>query len=354
MALFCIVLLTYCNKDDDEISCDPMDSERFSYGDFPLDKLSDYGFFTGNMFDQIPESDIVPYTVITPLFSDYAHKKRFIYMPDGQTATFNGDHEVLDMPDGTIIIKTFYYDNVMPDLTTKLMETRLLYKINGFWNFADYVWNETQEEAYFELDGANQTIQFENDNGELISVDYRVPSETECKICHKLLNESFPIGPKPQNLNTQFVYDDEELNQLAKWAELGFINEEDIPLEINTVADWEDDSFPIKDRVRAYIDMNCAHCHRGESHCSYRDMRFAWNETDIDENLGLCLEIAEPIDPNQLFVVAPGNANKSMLYFRINSVEESERMPLLGRSIIHEEGVQLIEEWINNSVQICN
>ena len=34
--------------------------------------------------------------------------------------------------------------------------------------------------------------------------------------------------------------------------------------------------------------------------------------------------------------------------------EESVRMPLLGRTLVHEEGVQLFEEWINSLTPPCN
>ena len=37
----------------------------------------------------------------------------------------------------------------------------------------------------------------------------------------------------------------------------------------------------------------------------------------------------------------------------LNTTNEAERMPLLGRSVIHEEGVALIEEWINQLSPPC-
>ena len=113
------------------------------------------------MRDQIPDERILPYDVITPLFSDYAHKKRFIWMPEGRSAKYVEDHLLLDMPEGTMIIKTFYYDNVLPDMNTRLMETRLLYRINDTWEFADYVWDETQQEAYYDMEGSYQALSFE-------------------------------------------------------------------------------------------------------------------------------------------------------------------------------------------------
>ena len=40
--------------------------------------------------------------------------------------------------------------------------------------------------------------------------------------------------------------------------------------------------------------------------------------------------------------------------YRVSSNDESERMPLLGRTVVHDEGVALIEEWISSLTQTCN
>jgi hypothetical protein len=47
-------------------------------------------------------------------------------MPKGTKATYNGDTKVLELPVGAVFIKTFYYDNVLPNNTTRIIETRLM------------------------------------------------------------------------------------------------------------------------------------------------------------------------------------------------------------------------------------
>src|SRR5688500_3953867 len=51
---------------------------------------------------------VVPYDLNTPLFSDYAHKLRTIWMPEGKSARYDAQNS-FDFPVGTIISKTFYY-----------------------------------------------------------------------------------------------------------------------------------------------------------------------------------------------------------------------------------------------------
>lgn len=331
----------------------PESPVTFETSKVPYDSLSTYGFFEGAMSDQNPVYGVIPYDLITPLFTDYALKHRFIWMPDSVSATFGEDHEILNFPDGTALIKTFYYDRVQPNNETRILETRLLIKINGAWEFANYVWNEDQTEATLDLVGSNVDLSWIEDNGTARSTNYRIPSDAECLNCHKVNLEPIPIGPKPQNLNRELIYEEGSLNQLEKWKDIGYLSGS-IPCNIETVADWKDESQPLESRVRAYLDINCSHCHANERHCDYRAPRFAWSETTDPANLGICV-VPEDIPISQLtHIVSRGKPPKSALHYRISSTDETVRMPLLGRTIVHEEAVQLIEQWINSLNPPCN
>ena len=75
--------------------------------DKPAAMLSDYGLFTDQRGRE-PAAGVVKYDLINPLFSDYADKHRFVFVPDGQAASYvEGD--VLDFPVGTVLVKTFAY-----------------------------------------------------------------------------------------------------------------------------------------------------------------------------------------------------------------------------------------------------
>jgi hypothetical protein len=79
-------------------------------------------------------------------------------------------------------------------------------------------------------------------------------------------------------------------------------------------------------------------------------MRFAFNETTDLANMGVCVDSQDMADfpPALEKIVNPNNINRSMLHYRLNTDNESFRMPLLGRTEIHTEGVALIEQWINS------
>ena len=89
--------------------------------DIPPQYLSQYGFFL-NQKQQIPTPGVLPYNLITSLFSDYADKHRFVYVPKGQFATHEVD-SVFDFPIGSTLIKTFSYATALePPLNLHLIE----------------------------------------------------------------------------------------------------------------------------------------------------------------------------------------------------------------------------------------
>ncbi|OYQ46762.1 hypothetical protein [Flavobacterium aurantiibacter] len=348
-----IFIASCSGEDKDEyVPVDPESPVNVDLSTVPYAKLSDYKFFEGDMKLQIPALGVLPYEPISQLFTDYAHKKRFIWMPKGVKATYNGDGKVLEFPTGAVIIKTFYYDNVQPSNTTRIMETRLLIKKEGGWIFAEYIWNDEQTEATLTTEGGTKDVTFVNEYGNLKNVNYRFPSNSACLTCHKIQDSAIPIGPKPQNLNSSYAYADGTKNQLAKWVEMGYLDS-NYPAEINTVVDWKDTSKPLETRVRSYIDINCAHCHQEGSHCSYRPMRFAFSESTSNTNLGVCMTPQDPLNDGTSAIISPGRTARSALFSRLNTAEESIRMPLLGRTIVHDEAVQMIQEWIN-SLPNCN
>lgn len=314
-------------------------------GETPHPVLSDYNFFEGDLKDLNPTFGVVPYDLITPLFTDYAKKKRFIWMPNGVMANYDGDHSSLDFPEGTILIKNFYYNDVQPNNSTKILETRIMYKKATEWDFANYVWNDEQTEAFFTNQASTVNISWLQ--GESIkTTNYRIPSRAECFTCHNQLDNPTPIGLKPQNLNKDYNYNEGITNQLLKLREIGYLTN-DIPNNIKTVAAWDDTSQSLNERVRSYLDINCAHCHSDNGHCNYRPMRFEYLFTDNPENIGVCIEPETQFIPNS-YIVKPNDTDLSILYYRISTTDDSFRMPLLGRTINHEEGIELIEEWINS------
>src|SRR3546814_14364325 len=67
-------------------------------------KLSAFGIFRTGTSETVDA--LLPYTLHTPLFSDYAEKHRLIWVPPGQQASPAADGHI-DFPIGSLIVKNF-------------------------------------------------------------------------------------------------------------------------------------------------------------------------------------------------------------------------------------------------------
>lgn len=359
LTLIAALIVISCSNSDQEEYID-LPEVSVNLATVPYAKLSDYHFFEGEIKAQIPASNVIPYEPASALFSDYAHKKRFIWLPKNTQATYNGDDNIFEFPVGTAIIKTFYYDHVQPSNTTKRVETRLLIRKSTGWKAYTYVWKADQTDALLESteNGLQIPVTWVDDDGTLKNVNYAVPSQTECVTCHKINPNhtgeiTIPIGPKPQNLNTTFTYSTGPENQITKWKNLGILGN-DVPAlsTIHSTVDWRDTSKSLELRARSYIDINCAHCHRDGGHCDYTPQRFNFSNTNLN-TFGVCLTPLFAV-PNNPFVINGGDANRSEMIYRISSTEASEMMPIIGRTLVHQEGVQLMKDWINSLPANCH
>lgn len=325
----------------------PEEVEETAY----FSKLSEYGFFSGEMAKMVPSEGVVPYELNTPLFSDYAYKARFIRMPDGKTVAYN-DSLVLDFPVGTEIVKTFYYPKDVRDLAKgrRLIETRVLLREEAGWKALPYVWDEDQGEAYLEVAGARTEVQWKDSKGKKQKIDYVVPNMNQCKGCHLYGEAMSPIGPSVRQLNRDFSYSPSEThNQLTYLAGKGWLVGLPELKNVPQLANWGDPKgASIENRARAYLDINCGHCHnpQGPANTSglYLDIH-----TQDPAQLGI---FKSPIaagrgSGGRKYDIDPGNPNSSILVYRMESKDPGVMMPELSRKLIHQEGIQLIRDWIS-------
>ncbi len=310
----------------------------------PPKLLSEYGFFVDTK-NQITVPGVLPYELITSLFSDYADKHRFVYVPDGKIAVYQ-KNTVFNFPVGTVLIKTFSYDSANQQiLGRRLIETRLLIRKDSGWDALTYVWDEQGQEASLALAGKTVKANYISNDGKQLDIRYRVPNKNQCKECH-LENETIvPIGPKPRNLNRDYNYLEGSMNQLEKWIEVKFIDL--YPSNIKTVVDFMDSSKPINNRARAYLDINCGHCHAPEGSASNSGLYLGLLE-NREKQLGVYKgPVATGRGSGGLdYSIVPGHPDESILLYRMISDAPDIMMPESGRSVMHKEAVDLIYQWI--------
>jgi uncharacterized repeat protein (TIGR03806 family) len=309
--------------------------------------LSGFNFFKYPIQALIPEEDVIPYSLETPLFSNYAEKARFIKLPAGKAATYH-PNEVFDLPEGTFLIKNFYYpiDFREPEKGKRILETRVMYKDEKGWQTWPYIWNEEQTDAAYDPTGESITVSYINEQGKKITTPYLIPNKNQCKGCHLQNNEVVPIGIAARHLNSNFSYEHGTENQLTYWQAHGALNglpENDIPVGIN----WLDNQTSIEKRARAYLDINCGHCHRPDGPANTSGLFLHAHETNLTA-LGI---MKTPVaagrgSGNRKFDIVPGKPDASILVFRMQTNDPGIAMPEIGREQLHAEGIALIKEWI--------
>lgn len=323
-----------------------------NFDELPYENLSQYGFFVGDISNLIPSEKVLLYKPISTLFSDYSHKSRFVWMPDGASATILDDTwEQIDFPDKSIIIKNFYYpeDFNNPDGEKDIIETRLLIKNDGKWVGYPYKWNEEQNNAKLNIIGGKYEVNFTDKNGKSHTIDYQQPNKTQCKSCHNQNEELLPIGPKARNLNFDIAYSNGETkNQLVKWHEMGYLSNFTSIDSYNSMVDYNDPKADLDLRAKAYLEMNCGHCHNEKGPASTSGL-FMTYEVENPFRWGVSkAPVAAGIGAGpHKFDIYPGNADSSIIIYRMNSSKPGIAMPEIGRIMVHQEGVELISEWIN-------
>lgn len=305
--------------------------DAIANGGYPK-SLSQFGFFDRGD-SQKPNDTLIPYTLNTPLFSDYAEKSRYIYIADGKIATAQGDG-LINFPTGSAIIKNFGY---MQDGKMQWIETRVLLRRDDEWLALPYVWNDAQDDAVLKLAGKRLEVGFADRAGFDRTIDYAVPNKNQCKECHGVDNEVMPIGPKIRNLSADSL---ERLRASQKLQIYG--------AGANPKWDIAGDEGQIGRDARAYLDINCAHCHNDQGSASNSGLFLNYDQIN-EVAYGL---YKRPVAAGRgsggfEFAINPGSADTSIIVHRMKSNDAGVAMPQIGRSIAHDEGIVLISEWIN-------
>jgi uncharacterized repeat protein (TIGR03806 family) len=349
-------------------------------------KLSDWQVVYADGGNLALNEGVVPYDLNTPLFSDYAHKLRTIWLPRGTSAIYDADGS-FEFPVGTIISKTFYYplpkgaardskavartydqstefsDKAIGERGLKLanvhlVETRILVRREAGWQALPYVWNAAQTEAVLARTGDAKPLELVADDGSKEAFTYVVPNENQCAGCHVAdlkTKQIAPIGTKARHLNREYPYASGTENQLAHFTKLGYLTGIADPANAPKNADWRDAAQPLDARARAYLDINCGHCHnaKGPANTTALDLTI-FGATD--RYLGVCKPpvAAGRGTGDHFFDIVPGNPQDSILPYRMRSSEPGVMMPEQGRNTTHVEGVVLIEQWVSALRGACD
>lgn len=335
------------------------------HGNEAPQRLSQWNLFELDSENLTPVADTLVFRPASTLFTDYAQKLRSLWIPPGsQAQVVDGE---LVYPAGTVLTKTFYYPEAggavlkQADLrqqsinlnSSRVLETRLLVKQAAGWKAYPYVWNNDETEAFLRVAGSSTGLTLNND-GESQDFTYFVPNQNQCSGCHQTEHpdgEMQPLGARLPHLAAAFdaAAGSRQIDELVARGWLTSFDDAPAPV------DWNDDTQALADRAQAYLNMNCGHCHNPEGPADTSALILD-GSAETRAQMGIC---KPPVAAgggagDLLYSIVPGKPDESILHYRMQSREPDEMMPELGRSLVHQEGLELINDWISGLTGTCD
>ncbi len=313
--------------------------------------LSELGIYAGELKELNPAPGMVPYELNSPGYFDDARAERIIRLPRDKLAQYKPD-DSLDFPPGTLVAQTLYFphDERDPSAGRRITETRLMVKETKGWVAAPYVWNPEQTDAKLTYIGKRIPLSWTGRDGKTQAYDLPVPDANGCKRCHKVTGRFTPIGLSPRQLNrpipAALKSGDGAANQLAWWKDHGLLK--DLPSQPPQLADWRQSaSGSVEERARAWLEVNCAHCHNPLGAARNSGLQLGANV----KHPPLYGVYKTPVAAGRgsgtfAFDIVPGQPDQSILVYRISSTQAGVVMPEFGRGRVDHDGVALVKEWI--------
>ena len=301
----------------------------------PPQYLSDYNFFVGNMAEMIPNAQVIRYKIKNYQFSLSARCNNYIYIPEGKKTSYI-DTGLLQLPVGSCLIKNLYIPNDLEnvDLDQTLIETQLLILSDAGWEAYSYVWNEEQKDAVLVTESEIKNVNLFSHSGGRLNASLFSNISSSCRSCHFVDNKISPIGLKVRNLNLEVQWDGSSQNQLEYWASKGILTGLTCPATKPSIISYTDTlSNTIEERARAYLDINCAHCHNAKTQNAKLAFDFSYENQDL-RNLGI-IEALKYFKSLDLKNIEKVHTNK--LGFKAPIID-----------VFDKAGLNLIKNWITS------
>ncbi len=310
-------------------------------------RLSETGLFS-DVAALVPAPGLIEYDVNAELWSDGATKRRWIALPGAARILFSATG-AWNFPVGTVLVKHFEID-LAPGVARRL-ETRVLVNHAQGWNGYTYRWNGAGTEADLLPDGATDTFTVTDPlaPGGRREQRWDYPSRVDCLACHTAAAGRI-LGVRTPQMQRTFPYPAREDNQLRAWNHIRlFTTDLGETGAYPSMPDPADPLAPVATRARAYLDANCAQCHRpGGPTPVAMDLRFATAVAQSGTLLVPALSPAGGLPGTPR--ISPGTKEASDLWERLRRLD-GFRMPPLASHQMDGAAVALIGSWIDGGAQ---
>lgn len=313
---------------------------RAQNANFPT-KLSETGLFA-DVKNDVPAPGVIPYQINAEPWADGTTAKRFVALPGGARLTTYEKTDVqiglikgeFQFPTDGVLAKTIYLEmEAGKPESRRRVETQVLHYDVDTWKAYNYVWNDEQTDAALAPDVSSDRafiIKDEKAAGGQRQQTWHHASRTECILCHTTRAASIHGFRYPQ------------LQNLSSLASLE-IFAEPLPEKIAAYPVITDPRRTLEERARAYLHINCAHCHRrgGGGSASF-DVQYEipFDKTRLDTR-----PTQGTFNLHGAHVVTAGDPYRSVLYYRMAKLGHG-RMPQFGSNVVDAAGLKLVHDWI--------
>ena len=323
---------------------------------FPT-RLSETGLFQSTQEYRV-ETGVVSYRINAPGWHDGATSDHYLAVPGDARIDFSTGGGGWSLPEGSVLVQTLSLP-LAPGGQPRRLETRLMTRQLSEWVGYSYRWNDEQTDA--ELVGAKgedlrlQVYDPAAPDTPPRTVDWRIPSRSECMNCHAravgylLSMNSLQLNCPPASADParddQPASDADE-NPLKKFLALGLYSNP--PTEsidaLPRLANPYDPKENLEARARSYLHANCAVCHIEAGGGNAR-MNLSFDSPDEKTKLIEERPLHDTFGLPNAMLVAPGAPDSSVLYHRISQRGRGQMPPLVSHQV--DEGArQLFHDWI--------
>ena len=312
----------------------------------PPPLFSQLGAFT-NLVALAPASYLVPYGMNSPLWSDAAHKDRWMVLPTNTFINFSPTSN-WTFPAGTVFFKNFeLVTNENFPTRYRRLETRLLVcDTNGTVYGGTYKWRPDNSDADLLTLSSNENIVITTATGTRTQT-WSYPGRQECLRCHTPASGGV-LGPSTHQMNGNLLYPSGVTdNQLRTLNHLGVFT---APLNEAAITNYpkayalNDTNASLELRARSYFSANCAHCHRPGGVNALFDMRF---DTPLASQRLINGTALNTLGLANAKIIKPGDLTNSVLFQRDNSLGLIQ-MPPLAKNLVDTNAMAVIAAWINS------
>ncbi len=311
--------------------------------------LSEGGLFS-SVIRQSPAPGVIPYSINAEPWADHAATERFVAVPNELSIKAEGT--TWTFPKDSVLVKTLSLDMRHGDpVSRRRVETQILHFDGGEWMPYTFQWNDAQSNAtLLDAGGAERTFEIADPNatGGKREQVWRFAGRAECQRCHNKWSGPALAFNTPQ-LNRDHDYGGVTASQLDTFAHIRLI-EKSVPTENRPrLANPHEAIAGLDGRARAYLQVNCAHCHRmhaGGSVLSHMHYDLPLGKT----NMVGARPTQGTFGIHAAQVIAPGDPFRSVLLYRMAKLGGG-RMPHIGSTEVDRAGVDLINDWLRQLPQ---